>query len=255
MNKILIIAKFTFKDVVKSRILYITGWLALFILILNYVTSEFAYGNVLRVSIDFGLGGASLAANLLAIFVGVNILSEEIESRTIYMALSRPISRIQFLLGKITGVIGVLILSSLFIFGISTLVYLSRGGTYDHIIINALFLGGLESIILFLIVLLFSLVTNRALSVINTVIIYFTGHAMTHLSDLSFVQHRYSLKKTIEFLRAVLPDLNLLNLKPYVFNSDLVTSTNIAHAYIYGFAYILILSFVNTFIFRNKELS
>lgn len=255
MRNILTIAKFTFKDVVQSRVLYITAWISLFILILNYVTSEFSYGNVLRVSIDFGLGGASLAANLLAIFVGVNILSEEIESRTIYIALSRPISRVHFLLGKILGVTCVLSLSTLVIFGISTLVYLSRGGELNSIITNALVLGVIESVLIFLIVLFFSLITSRALSVINTIVLYFTGHAVSHISELTFVKNRDGLEFLLRVYKTFLPDLNLLNFKPFVFNDNLINSSQITQSYLYGISYILILSFVNALVFKNKELA
>ncbi|MFG1592931.1 ABC transporter permease [Halobacteriovorax sp. CON-3] len=255
MKNILTIAKFTFKDIVKSRVLYLTLWIALFILILSYITSEFSYGNVLRISIDFGLGGASLAANILAIFVGVNVLSDEIESRTIYITLSRPISRVKFLLGKILGVSSILILSSFVIFGTSLVVYLMRGGVLDSVIINSLFLGILESILLFLVVIFFSLITSRALSVINTVVIYFVGHAITHISNLSFVKNREGLELVLRLYKAVLPDLNLLNYKPFVFNADLVSSQNIMNSYLYGVSYIVVLSFINAFVFKNKELS
>ncbi len=249
------IAKFTFKDVVKSRVLYLSLWVAVFITVLSYVTSEFSYGNVLRVSIDFGLGGASLAANLLAIFVGVNTLSNEIESRTIYIALSRPVSRMSFLLGKILGVIGVLFLSTLFIFLMSIVVFISRGGTLDTIIINALLLGIIESILLFLIVMFFSLITSKALSVINTFILYLAGHAMTHLESLAFVKNREVLQVFIKLYKAILPDLSILNFKPYVFNSDLISNSQVLKSYSYGFAYIIILSLINALVFKNKELS
>ncbi|RZF23187.1 ABC transporter permease [Halobacteriovorax vibrionivorans] len=255
MKNILTIAKFTFKDVIQSRVLYITAWISLLILVLNYVTSEFSYGNVLRVSIDFGLGGAAFASNILAVFIGVNVLSQEIESRTIYIALSRPISRIQFLLGKILGVTSVLSLSTLIIFGISTIVYLSRGGTISSIILNALVLGVIESVLLFLIVLFFSLITSRALSVINTIVIYFIGHAVTHISELTFVKNREGLLYIINAYKTFLPDLNLLNLKPFVFNSDLISTEQVIYSYSYGFSYILILSFINAIIFKNKELT
>ncbi|MFG1482237.1 ABC transporter permease subunit [Halobacteriovorax sp. HFRX-2_2] len=254
MNNIFTIAKFTFKDIVKSRVLYLTLWIALFILLMSYVTSEFSYGNVLRVSIDFGLGGASLAANILAIFVGVNIISDEIDSRTIYITLSRPVSRVSFLLGKILGVTALLVFSSVLIFTTSLIVYLARGGLVDSIIINSLALGIMESILLFLIVLFFSLFTSRALSVINTVVIYFVGHAVTHISQLSFVKHREGLEFILNAYKMILPDLNLLNYKPFVFNSDLISRGDIVGSYAYGAAYIIILSLINAYVFKNKEL-
>lgn len=255
MKNIITIAKFTFKDIVKSRVLYLAMWIALFIMILSYVTSEFSYGNVLRVSIDFGLGGASVAANLLAIFVGVNVISDEIESRTIYITLSRPISRVQFLLGKIIGVSCLLIASTLAIFLTSLIVFLLRGGSLDSIIVNSLLLGIIESILIFMIVLFFSLITSKALSVINTIVIYLIGHSVSHIQELSFVKQREGLSFVIKLYKMILPDLNLLNLKPFVFNGDLINHNMLFKSYLYGVSYIIILSFINAVIFKNKELS
>lgn len=255
MRNIITISKFTFKDIIKSRVLYLTLWISLFILVMSYVTSEFAYGNILRVSIDFGLGGASLAANILAVFVGVNILSDEIESRTVYISLSRPVSRVSFLIGKMAGVSSVLVLASLLIFSVSLIPFLSRGGVIDYMIVHSLLLGIIESLLLFLIVLFFSLITSKALSVINTVVIYFIGHAVTHISELTFVKSREGLNFIIKIYKLFLPDLNLLNYKPFVFNSELVSNNILLKSYVYGISYVLILAFINSLVFKNKELA
>ena len=101
MIKSLIVAKYTFKELLKSKIVVASLWLGFSVLILTYVTSEYSYGNPAKVAIDFGLGASSLVCLAISIFMGVSLISDEIESRTIYLSLSRPISRSNFLIGKI----------------------------------------------------------------------------------------------------------------------------------------------------------
>jgi len=103
MKNILTIAKFTFIEVYRSKIMLGVVFLALGMLIMTMVASAFAYGAPDKVALDFAIGMMSVANLLIAIFLGVTLISKEIESRTLYMVLSRPISRFAFLLGKIFG--------------------------------------------------------------------------------------------------------------------------------------------------------
>ena len=86
---IFIIAKYTFFEVLKSRILLNVFFLGMALLFFSYTATEFTYGAATKVALDFGLGALSLSAVGIAIFIGVNIVNKEIESRTIYILLSQ----------------------------------------------------------------------------------------------------------------------------------------------------------------------
>src|SRR4051812_38418902 len=106
--KISTVAKYTFKEILKSKILYSTLIIGLCMIVVTVVAAEFTYGVPERVALDFGLGMLSLSSLGIALFMGASLLSKEIESRTVYMVISRPIPRWCFIMGKVMGLMAVL---------------------------------------------------------------------------------------------------------------------------------------------------
>jgi ABC-2 type transport system permease protein len=101
LNKIFTITKYTFLDLYKSRILLNCLFLGILLLAATILASEFTYGTPEKVALDFGLGVTSISTVAIAIFMGVSLIANEIESRTIYLVLSRNIGRSDFIIVKV----------------------------------------------------------------------------------------------------------------------------------------------------------
>ncbi len=114
MKNTITIAKYTFVEVYRSKIMLGIIFLAIGMLMITMVASVFAYGAPEKVALDFAIGMMSVANLLIAIFLGVTLISKEIESKTLYMILSRPINRFEFLTGKVIGLSTVLIVNTFF---------------------------------------------------------------------------------------------------------------------------------------------
>ena len=97
MKKIIIVARYTFSEAVKSKILLNIIFLGIAFLLSSYIASELTFGTPEKTSLDIGLGLTSIAIKIIAIFYGVNIIQSEIENRSIYLVLSRPITKVQYL--------------------------------------------------------------------------------------------------------------------------------------------------------------
>ena len=106
-NKIFTIAYYTFKEIFKSKILVSVFFAGLGLMLVTYVATEFTYGVPERVALDFGLGILSLSSLAISLFLGATLLSKEIDSRTVYMVISRPVPRFAFILGKLLGLLGI----------------------------------------------------------------------------------------------------------------------------------------------------
>src|SRR6476659_1520795 len=128
MMKTLTIAFYTFKEIWKSKILLNVFFVGIGLMIVTYVATEFTYGVPERVALDFGLGMLSLSSLSISLFLGVTLLSKEIESRTIYMVISRPVPRYVFILGKIFGLLGIQGLNILILSSMSLLSVVLLGG-------------------------------------------------------------------------------------------------------------------------------
>ncbi|MGF1572555.1 MAG: ABC transporter permease [Sumerlaeia bacterium] len=105
MNKVLAIALNTFKEAVRNRILYILLFFAAIILLGSWVVSTLAIFGQTKIIRDFGIVGINLVSVAIAVLVGIGLVYNDLDKRTIYTIVSKPISRWQFLIGKYFGLL------------------------------------------------------------------------------------------------------------------------------------------------------
>ena len=105
MARALAVAINTFREAVRDRVLYGVLGLSLVSLLLAFALGEMALDQADRVVLDVGLASTSLFAVLVSIFLGSSLLYKEIERKTLYVILPKPIARHEFLLGKYMGIV------------------------------------------------------------------------------------------------------------------------------------------------------
>lgn len=105
MSKVLAIAHNTFKEAVRNRILYVLLFFAALILLGSWVASTLSIANNEKVMRDLGVAGINIIGLLIAVFVGIGLVYNEMDKKTIYTIISKPISRWQFILGKYLGLL------------------------------------------------------------------------------------------------------------------------------------------------------
>src|SRR5712691_10854438 len=103
MNRVTIIALNTFKENLRDKILFNLVVFGLLLIGSSILLSTLTIGEQATIIKDVGLGSISLFGTLIAIFVGIGLVSKEIEKRTIYTIIAKPLRRYQFLLGKYFG--------------------------------------------------------------------------------------------------------------------------------------------------------
>ena len=162
MKNIFTVSKYTFVEVYKSKILLNIILLGFALILISYIASEFSHGAQARIALDFGIGSMYLVVIGMSIFIGVSLLSNEVENRTAYMILSRPIKRWHFLTGKFLGMSSILFIN-VFLLGIIILAFFYfLGGSISALMWWALFFSLLESQIILLVVIFFSLIRDAA---------------------------------------------------------------------------------------------
>lgn len=221
--------------------------------LVTYIASDFSYGVPSKVALDFGMGVTTLSAVGIAIFMGVNLISQEIESRTLYMVLSRPISRASFFLGRVLGMILILSLNIL-ILGLMTLfLFFYMGGEFSTLIAFAYLFLIFEAIMVLLIVIFFSLFTNTVISVMNTLVIYIVGHALSGSFDISFIRDNPFILYLLKTYSYFAPDFSKLNIKDFLIYKLTLPMEYLAQVVAYGVFYISLLICINIVIFNKKN--
>src|SRR5262249_3192458 len=108
-----------FKESVRDKILYSIAVFAVLLISASYLLGQLTAGQDLKIIKDLGLASISIFGLLIAIFIGVGLVWKEVEKRSIYTLLSKPMSRSQFLIGKYVGLVLTLIINV----GVMTIAY------------------------------------------------------------------------------------------------------------------------------------
>ena len=254
MRRMLIIGKYTFIDLFKSRITLNVLILGVILCIVSYVSYSFTFGVPQKVAIDVGLGLLSLSSVAVALFLGASLLSSEIESRTVYVVLSRSVSRFQFLMGKLIGLGAILTLNILilciFIFGL----YLILGGSFEVLFVwNTLFTI-LEALLLMMVTVLLSLVSNKVVTVLVSICLYVVGHAINPEKISLIIKKSLGLQGIVDAINWTIPNFYKLNLKDLVLYQQNIETSYLVGTSVYAISYILFLIALCLFIFKRKNL-
>ncbi|HEX8638001.1 MAG TPA: ABC transporter permease subunit, partial [Pyrinomonadaceae bacterium] len=149
ISKIFCIARNTFREAVRDRVLYNLVLFVLMITASAVFLGELTAGQEARTIVNLGLGAMLVFGAFISIFVGVSLVSKEIEKRTVFAIFSKPISRGEFIVGKYLGLCLTLLVNVLLMgVGISLAVLYVGGGNLAFSIWAAIFLIYLELTIL-----------------------------------------------------------------------------------------------------------
>jgi ABC-type transport system involved in multi-copper enzyme maturation permease subunit len=114
MNRVYHIALNTFREAVRDRVLYNLVAFAVLMCGTAILVGQISFGIEKLVVINLGLTAVSLFGVVISIFIGIGLVSKEIEKRTLYTLLSRPVRRWEFVVGKFVGLVGTLFVNTFF---------------------------------------------------------------------------------------------------------------------------------------------
>ena len=177
-TRILHIATNTFREAVRDRVLYNLIAFAVLISGAAILVGQISIGIERLVVVNLGLTAVSLFGVVIAIFIGIGLVSKEIDKRTLYTVLSRPVQRWEFIVGKFFGLAGTLVVNTFFMaIGVfAALLYVSRHfQTADSWILVALYFIVLEFLIITALALLFSSFSSPLLSAVFAFSLFVIG--------------------------------------------------------------------------------
>ncbi len=255
MRVIWILAKTTFKEVIRDRILYALLLFALMLIGLSLALGQLSFAEQERITFNFGLSAIHLASVVLSIFIGSTLVFKEIDKRTILTILVRPLTRTQFVLGKALG-LTLLILTM--ILGLSSVLALVLWGLGVKIpLVYVVILLGLfgESLVLLGLTLLLAMVLRPILVVCVTGGLFLIGHWQGSLNYFAEKDPAGALPYIAAITRYGLPNLERLNWKDLVlYQQDIVWFDKISDLG-YGVAWALFCVSVAALLFKRKDVS
>jgi Cu-processing system permease protein len=232
------IAKVTFLEVLRDKILYNILICAVLLFSVGFLASHLTFIRPERVTLDFGMLVLNLSCSMIAIFTGASLIGREFERRTIYVTLSRPISRTQFVLGKFLGLAWVIVLNWAMLGLANLILILASGGNSGDVLSPAFFCGVVlilfQGMVLAGISILFSTFSTTSLSATLTIGFYLIGNSISEIRAVADRVNGVIGATLLRALAALLPNLQYFSLGNRVTYGLPVSPQFMATSMLYG---------------------
>ena len=261
-----IIAVNVFRESVRDKVLYNLVLFAILLIAASYLLGQLTAGQDVKIIKDLGLAATSLFGLFIAVFIGIGLVSKEVERRSIYALLAKPIHRYQLVVGKYCGLVLTLAVNVSVMAGALylVLVYMSRGvapevaatwdaPALDPALLKAIGLVLVELMLVTAIALFFSTFTTPILAAAFTFGLFIVGHFSSDLRNFQDVVDSRSAAAVARALYWVLPNLAQFDVKSDVVHGQPVPYGYLAIAIAYGLVYIAALLAISIAIFSRRD--
>ncbi|MGD8330918.1 MAG: ABC transporter permease [Acidobacteriota bacterium] len=248
------IALNTFKEAVRDRILAVCFVFALLLMASSTVLSWLTVGSELKIVTDIGLAAEAFFAALIAVLVGINLVHKEVDKRTIYAVLAKPVPRWLFIVGKYLGLMAVLVVA----IGLMSVFYVAlvwwKGGIFPVHVLGALVLSVFEVSVVTAVAIVFSSFAPPIEAAILTAGVWAIGHMSWGFAALAARIPSESVGYVITALYHLVPDLETFNIRAQVVHELPVATSYYFAAVAYALAYTAAMLALAVLIFRRRDL-
>jgi ABC-type transport system involved in multi-copper enzyme maturation permease subunit len=257
MTKILAIAAVAIREAIRQRLAVNLLVFAVALVIASLTISALTFGEQYRIIVDLGLSSMEIFGTLIATFLGAGLIAHDVERRSVYPVIAKPVSRTQYVVGRYLGLLATTTLNLL----VMALVFTAVLGIY---------LGGLGFLgdSPFLLVLLSMVVQFAMVAAVATLFSAFTTTTLAAIFTLSLVVAGHLASDLVRYwstkgtwagrvgtaLYAVVPNLEALNLKEAMVYKDAVAGSFAITGLGYGLAYAAAVLAFAAAIFSRRDL-
>jgi len=252
--KIWALAINTFREAIRDKVLYSLIFFAVLMIGLSVILDNLTIGEPTKIIKDFGLASIEIFGVLIAIFVGIGLVYKEMERKTIYNILSKPIHRYQFIIGKYLGLILTLLVEVLTMsMAFFSILYFYEG-KITLALLPAIGMIFIALTIITAFALLFSSFSTPILSGLFTLSFFIIGHLTPDLLALGKKADSQTLRYITKALYYIFPNLEYFNIKGQVVHQLPLEKGYLFFASLYGLFYILIILLLSMVIFQNRDI-
>jgi ABC-type transport system involved in multi-copper enzyme maturation permease subunit len=260
------IAVNVFRESVRDKVLYNLVLFAVVLIVASYMIGQLTAGQDVKIIKDLGLAATSVFGLFIAVFIGIGLVSKEVERRSIYALLAKPIHRYQLVLGKYFGLtltlaVNVAVMAAALY---AVLAYMSWGVSenvartwdapaVDPALLKAVALMLVELMLVTAIALFFSTFSTPMLSAAFTFAVFIVGHFSSDLRNFQDVVDSPVAARLARGLYWVLPNLAQFDVKTAVVHGQPVPLGYLAVTIAYGACYIAMLLVISMFVFSRRD--
>ena len=266
MRATLLVALHVFRDSVRDKVLYSIVAFAVLLMATSFLIGQLTAGQDAKIIKDLGLAAMSLFGLFIAVFIGIGLVSREIERRSIYAMLAKPVRRHEFIVGKYLGLVGTLLVNltvmtaayyAVLLYMAFTLpesAFAGRPAAMDPRLLIAIALIGAELALVTAVALFWSTFSSSALlSAALTAGLWVAGQFGSDLRNFDQVVQSPAAVALARGLYYVLPNFSAFDVKMQVVNGLPVGAGYVAVTLGYAVVYIAMLIVAAVLIFSRRD--
>lgn len=243
----------TFKEIVRNKFLYVIVFFAFTFIAFSLLLWKLTIWNDSKIIVDFWLAMIEIFWLIWVLFVWSQLLFKEIEGKTIFLILSKPIKRYEFILWKFCG----FSLTILLIISLQALLFLSvllfKNIEITNLIVFSIIFTYFKLEIVLALVFFFSTFMSNILTILITIMVYILSHSFSLILDLSTRIQNEAFIIFTKLIQLLFPPFQALNLKDVIWSySDFKIRFFIDNT-LYSIAYLTIILFFTIIIFNKKK--
>ncbi len=243
----------TFREAIRDKVFIAIIIFSVIIMGSARIIKPLTLGEEAKVVKDIGLNTITLFSVLIAILIGGRLVYKEIEKRTVYLILTRPIQRWKFIVGKYLGLMLVLFESILIMTGIFYLMLLLLGISANFFMLWAVILIFFQLAVVTAIAIFFSTFSTPITSAVFTSALYVIGHLTRDLKALAAISKSSVANLLTDIFYYLLPNLANFNIKAQVVHNAILDYKILSLTILYAVIYASFVLFISCLIFRKKD--
>jgi ABC-type transport system involved in multi-copper enzyme maturation permease subunit len=260
------IALNVFRESVRDKVLYNLVLFAIVLIAASYLIGQLTAGQDIKIIKDLGLAATSLFGLFIAVFIGIGLVSKEVERRSVYSLLAKPIERYQLLLGKYLGLVLTLavnltVMTAALYAVLAAMVWLEGPGVaralerpvLDPMLLAAVGLTFVELAVVTALALFFSTFSTPILSAALTVGLFIAGRFSADLRHFNEVVDSRLAAFLARMLYWLLPNLAPYDIRGQVVHGQLVTAGYITLVTAYGVLYTSAILIAAMYVFSRRD--
>lgn len=248
------IAVNTFRENRRDRILYVLLFFAAVMIVAGVAVSELSPYQRGKILLDLGQSAMSLVGSLIAILLGIGLISKEIERRTVYVMISKPVGRGEFLVGKVFGLTLTLSAALSLMTAIFAVITIAYGNPPTWALAQSLVLIWCQLVLLVCLAVAFSaFVSSTTLAAMFSLSAWVIGQVSADFAALAAKSPSMPTKALLYACYWILPDLSLLDAKTPAAYGIPVPPLAFAGSIVYALAYSTMLLGFATLVFSRRD--
>lgn len=244
----------TFREAVRDRVLHSIVFFAVITLGASLLLKDLTLGDQDKIVRSIAEGGIDLFASLIAMFLGISLIWKELDKKTIYTILSKPMPRWQFVIGKYVGLLATVGVEILLLMGLYVLLMLVQQDFPSMVFFVSMGMLMVELMLLTAWTTLFSTYSAPTTASAFTISIFVIGHLADDLWLLGSKSDSLFLEQVVHGLYWVLPNFELLSIRELSVHERTVPWEQVFAATGYGIAYSIVVLLMAVTLFQRKDI-